>query len=213
MNRFSPDRFKRDPEISKMEERLDILRNEWKSGSIEYELYVNAWRKIATSGFRVKCIAIDGKCIHLVKPRKMATCAPLKVLNTNPHGKIEGDCTTRALAYCFPNIGYDKLRKRQEETGAKMSKTWCNTLVWTAIAEKNGDYAFFKMTKKRTRARVAAVLKTLKSPVFARSNGHVAIVHKGEVVDTWDSRCGKVTMIGVKRAEAAEARALIDTLN
>lgn len=124
--------------------------------------------------------------------------AKWRELNLNPTGALKGDCTTRAMTFCFPDIGYLVLNSKQHQRAREeLDSTWNNSRVWKQVAEEQGEYKFFKLVHPLTRARVASMTSDLKYPTLTISSSHVAACSRGEVIDTWDSRCGRVKEIGV----------------
>lgn len=184
-----------------LEKKLDFLVKNYKSNKDEY---VDLWKNVCNAGFRISRGLIANSLKHCIKAKKRGLEAPWRCLNLSPDQGSHGDCTTRALAYCFPEIGYHTLKLEQKRLSKMTGRAWNNCEVWHRVAFDHGGYEFFKLRVKRSRANVARSLKDLKSPILARSSGHVAVIHHGEVVDSWDSRNGRILELGFKNKEDVE---------
>ena len=121
----------------------------------------------------------------------------LQILNLNPDGEDISDCSTRSLAYCL-NEDYSKLRKLQNDLSVLLtgSKTdWNSHAVFESILQsRNWRKILFK--KKIPRYKLAQILKG-NIKIFTESYGHVAPIHNGKVIDTWNCTRGRVSSIFV----------------
>lgn len=191
------------------EAELDSLMAKYRAKEIGFEPYRNLWKEVVRSGFRIKRGWIDHKLVHVVSPKKRNMNAPWKELNLNPDGKSIGDCTTRALAYCFPEVGYHKLNQLQRTIAREFGFGWKSPFTWHQVAKETGGYEFFELRKKMSRANVAKLFSGLAKPVFTSSSRHVAVVDKGTVIDSWDSRGGRVVKVGLAPCDIPKAKDFI----
>ncbi len=187
-----------------MKKHLDSKSESW-----SMEAYTDLWKKAVSHGLRVSRKWVGGELKHRVVQKTHGTSVPWKQLNLSPDGKDHCDCTTRALAYCLPRLSYAELRKMQEEAASEFWTKWNCAAAWGEVLAREGGYAEVKLSKKIARFKVAKALSSLSYPVVAHSSRHVAVVDRGTVVDSWDSRNGRVDRIWVKRGDEVSAKRML----
>ena len=125
-----------------------------------------------------------------------------------------GDCSTRAMAYCLKGVStYREIEREQyriaKEQNDKRGIHWGDGRVklhrntngvWDKIMLNRG-YTWVKFRPGIRRDKLAALLSDLEYPVITQSSGHVAPVFHGSVIDIWDSRGGRCHSILVKNAD------------
>lgn len=123
----------------------------------------------------------------------------------------KGNCTTRALSYClrelftYREIEHEQYRLAEEANrsrgvywGDGRCKSHRNTNgIWEKVMVDMG-YGWIRFRKTVRRDNLATILHEIEYPIISQSSGHVAVVEKGAVVDSWDSRHGRCTRILVK---------------
>jgi len=126
----------------------------------------------------------------------------------------KGDCTTRAMAYClrgessYREIEREQYRFAEEANRAKglrwgdgRSKLHRNTVgIWDKVMLNRG-YVWVSFRKTIRRDKLAELLHDMAYPVITESSGHVAVVFRGSVIDSWDSRQGRCKGVLVKIAD------------
>ena len=138
--------------------------------------------------------------------------AELKIVNMKPNDGLstcKGDCTTRAMSFCLQGIfTYREIEHEQYRLAAEKNKGFCrgdgrqkvrrnSTGTWDMIMKDIG-YVWVRLGKTVRRDNLAVALRDVSYPIITHSSGHVAVVDKGFVVDSWDSRHGRCDMILVK---------------
>lgn len=202
-------------------ELSEIKQRGWPLKKVKFmNAQINLIRACQHEGFKVRLGMTETasrKSADLqvvVKPKKQGTKTPWKLVNMNPRGDHEGDCTTRALAWVFrEKWSYSQLRAMQEKISAQSpawGKTWRSAWVTIAHDEGWGDI----ILKRRVQtAKIAELFHKgmLKHPVFVRTTGHVAVVDDGVVVDSWDSRCKRVKQVLVQKEDFDMAKHALDS--
>ena len=202
-------------------ELSEIKQRGWPQKKVKFtNAQINLVRACEHEGFKVKLGMLrvasekSAELQVIVKPKKKGVLAPWKMVNMNPHGNYEGDCTTRALAWVFRDKwSYSQLRAMQEKISARSSdwgKTWRS--AWVDIARDEG-WDFIVLKRHVQTAKIAELFHKglLKHPVFVRTTGHVAVVDNGELVDSWDSRCKRVKEVLVKKEDFDMAKHALDS--
>ena len=125
----------------------------------------------------------------------------------------KGNCTTRSMSYCLQGIfTYREIEHEQyrlaAETNAKNGRYWGDgrrkvrrnsTGTWDSIMFDLGYvWMSFAGNRKIRRDNLAIALRNMEYPIITHSSGHVAVVDKGAVIDSWDSRHGRCDRILVK---------------
>lgn len=137
--------------------------------------------------------------------------AEWKNVNMRPNdGKpyCKGDCTTRAMSYCLQGVftyreieteQYRLARVTNEERGLirgdyrrKVRRNSQGT--WDSIMTDLG-YRWIALRGTVRRDNLAVYLREIPHPAITLSSGHVAVVDRGMVVDSWDSRHGRCMKI------------------
>lgn len=115
--------------------------------------------------------------------------------NFNRNDYNIGDCTTRSMTYCLNGIGINMTYNDIEAEQYKYAKIYhgprngCK--IWDKVLTNRG-FSWVQLNVRRNRAVVANVLHAIESPMVTISSGHACAIHKGKVLDTWDSRGGRV---------------------
>ena len=137
--------------------------------------------------------------------------AELKKIDMTPNdGKptCKGNCTTRAMSFCLQGIfTYREIEHEQyrlaEEANKKKGCYWGDgrrkvrrnsSGTWDSIMFDLG-YVWMKFNHTIRRDNLATALRNMDYPIITHSSGHVAVVDKGMVVDSWDSRHGRCDRI------------------
>lgn len=109
-----------------------------------------------------------------------------------------GDCTTRCMTYCLNGaMSYREVEDEQYRL-AKIRGTRRNTTGTYDLIMKNFGYEWIQLNTLKSRGYVAKYLKVIESPMMTLSRTHICPIHKGEVIDTWNSTGGMVFGIMVK---------------
>ena len=109
----------------------------------------------------------------------------------NIKDNCRGDCTTRAMTY-------DEVEAEQYRLAKKMHSRRNRTGVYDVILKTQG-WRWIQLSKCMARGEVAMRLKHYLPGVCALtlSRSHIAAVKDGKLIDTWDSRGGRVFAIMV----------------
>ena len=110
-----------------------------------------------------------------------------------------GDCTTRAIVAALEGaMTYDEVESEQYRLAKEMHSVRNRTGVYDKILVTRG-WRWIQLGKCMTRGEVAVRLKHYIHGVCALtlSRSHIATVKDGELIDTWDSRGGRVFAIMV----------------
>lgn len=204
-------------------ELSEIKQRGWPLKKVKFtNAQINLIRACQHEGFKVKFGMLETASrksaeLHvIVKPKKQGTKTHWKLVNMNPHGNHEGDCTTRALAWVFrEKWSYSQLRAMQEKISAqslgRSSKTWRS--AWVDIARDEGWSSDIILKRHVQTAKIAELFHKglLKHPVFVRTTGHVAVVDDGIVVDSWDSRCKRVKQVLVQKEDLERAKRALES--
>ena len=127
----------------------------------------------------------------------------------NTHDYNSGDCTTRAMAFVLRGIlSYKEIEAKQYSL-AKVRNTRRNTTgTWDLVLrEFNYSWIEIKSGNYTQRGRLANLFAEFNEPILAVSRTHVAVLDKGQIVDTWDSSRGKVFALLVSDFEIAKVSA------
>ena len=202
-------------------ELSEIKQRGWPLKRVKFtNAQINLIRACQHEGFKVRLGMLETASRRqadlkvIVKPKKQGTKTPWKLVNMNPRGDYEGDCTTRALAWVFrEKWSYSQLRAMQEKISARSlscGKTWRS--AWIDIAHDEGWDAIVLKRYVQT-AKIAELFHKglLKHPVFVRTACHVAVVDDGVLVDSWDSRCKRVKQVLVKKEDFDVAKHALDS--
>ena len=156
-----------------------------------------------------RAIPADG-----VTKRTRHFSAELKKIDMTPNdGKptCKGNCTTRAMSFCLQGIfTYREIEHEQyrlaAEANEKKGRYWGDgrrkvhrnsSGTWDVIMLDLG-YVWIKFNRTVRRDNLAVALRNIEYPIITHSSGHVAVVDKGFVVDSWDSRHGRCDRILIK---------------
>jgi hypothetical protein len=152
--------------------------------------------------------------IEEVSKRSRHFSAEWKNIDMTPNdGKptCKGNCTTRAMSFCLQGIfTYREIEHEQyrlaAEKNAENGSYWGDgrrkvhrntTGTWDMIMKDLG-YKWVRLGRKVRRDNLAVALQGMAYPIITLSSGHVAVVDRGAVVDSWDSRHGRCDMVMVK---------------
>lgn len=108
-----------------------------------------------------------------------------------------GDCTTRAIVYALEGtMTYAEVEAEQYRIAREKHAVRNRTGVYDRILVERG-WRWIQLSKCMTRGEVAVRLKHYMPGVCALtlSRTHIAAVKNGELLDTWDSRAGRVFAI------------------
>lgn len=128
----------------------------------------------------------------------------------NIKDNCSGDCTTRAIVAALDGaMTYDEVEAEQYRLAKEMHSVRNRTGVYDKILVTRG-WRWIQLGKCMTRGEVAVRLKFYMPDACALtlSRSHIATVKNGELIDTWDSRAGRVFAILVpyeKQNAAIEA--------
>ena len=117
----------------------------------------------------------------------------------NTHDNCKGDCTTRALTYCLAGeLTYNQVEDEQYKRAEKVGKRRNRTGVYDTIMLERG-WRWIQLSKPIARGEVAVRLAKKLPGVKAMtlSKTHIAAVDGGNLIDTWDSRGGRVFAVMV----------------
>lgn len=149
---------------------------------------------------------------HLNSVAKMCV---FKYVNVRPstyntRDNCKTDCTTRALTFCLGGeLTYNQVEDEQYKRAAKKGSRRNKTGVYDTILLERG-WRWIQLSKPIARGevavRLAKKLPDVKAMTLSRS--HIAVVEGGNLIDTWDSRAGRVYAVMVpgdkKTLEAAK---------
>ena len=148
----------------------------------------------------------DGTVRHAMVSKENET--GLVLMNLNPRGQMRADCTTRALTYFFQKSGidhsYEWIQARQyyfSRITHNSNHYWNVANVYERMLSGMGCQKIF-LKKPITRKALAEKLKDLKMPILTNSSHHLAIIHNGRTIDSWDSRQGRVRYFMAKLDDA-----------
>ena len=118
--------------------------------------------------------------------------------NWNEHTHNKGDCTTRSMTYCLNGaMSYEEIEAEQYRIGKEKGRVRNATGVWDEIMLRRG-YTWIQLEKRVSRQMIANYLSNFENAMITISRGHACAIHMGKVIDTWDSRSGRVYGILVK---------------
>jgi hypothetical protein len=120
---------------------------------------------------------------------------------------LKGDCTTRAMAYCLNGqMTYDEIESRQYVLAAQRHTRRNTNGTWDIILTEH-DYAKINLWRSVKRSVLARMLaNVITRPVVSHSSGHVAVIDKDGVHDTWDSRGGRCDALHVYKTDVVVVR-------
>lgn len=121
-----------------------------------------------------------------------------------------GDCTTRCMVTCLEGkMTYRDIEAEQYRL-ARIKGTRRNTNgTWDLILKNNG-FKWLQLNNLKSRANIANYLSTVKSPIATLSRSHVCAIQNGKVLDTWDSRGGRVYGVCVKEQDLLIVKTLLE---
>lgn len=120
-----------------------------------------------------------------------------------------GDCTTRCIVACLEGKMDYRAVEAEQYRLAKIHGTRRNTNgTWDKLLTNNG-FKWLQLKNLKSRANVASYLASIETPVATLSRSHVCAVKNGQVLDTWDSRGGRVYGVCVKEQDLLTAKSLL----
>lgn len=189
---------------------------EWRALTLDIKWYGYVLRKKNVKNVWGKRIGTIWRAIpaNEVAKRTRHFSAELKKIDMTPNdGKptCKGNCTTRSMSYCLQGIfTYREIEHEQyrlaNEVNAKHGRYWGDgkrkvhrnsSGTWDTIMFDLG-YVWMKFNHTVRRDNLALALRNIEYPIITHSSGHVAVVDKGVVVDSWDSRHGRCDRILIK---------------
>ena len=178
-------------------------------------------RKLVTLGYRAskrrvrdafgRLIAVIWSAKTIEQSRREGRNTECEFIFTDVRPKdrrtLKGDCTTRAMAYCLNGVmSYDEIEKRQYLLAAQRHTRRNTNGTWDIILTEH-EYAKLKLARSVKRSVLARMLaNTITKPVVSHSSGHVAVIDKDGVHDTWDSRGGRCLSIYVYKTDLVQVR-------
>jgi hypothetical protein len=124
---------------------------------------------------------------------------------------LKGDCTTRAMAYCLNGVmTYDEIERRQYELAAKRHTRRNSNGTWDIVLVEH-EYVKVRLARQVKRSVLARMLAAvITHPVVSHSSGHVAVIDKDGVHDTWDSRGGRCDALHAFKDDIEAIRRLLE---
>ena len=191
-------------------------RAEWRALALDIKWYGYVLRKKAVKNAWGRRVGTIWQAIPAdeVPKRTRHFSAELKKIDMRPNdGKptCKGDCTTRSMSYCLQGMfTYREIEHEQYRLAAEVNEVrGCHrgdgrrkvrrnsSGTWDSIMLDLG-YEWMKFNHAIRRDNLAVALRNIEYPVITHSSGHVAVVDKGFVVDSWDSRHGRCDRILIK---------------
>lgn len=188
---------------------------EWRSLTIGIKLYGYVLRKKTIKNAWGRRIGTIWRAVPADEAKRSRHfSAELKKIDMTPNdGKptCKGNCTTRAMSFCLQGIfTYREIEHEQYRLAAEANeKRGCywgdgrrkvrrnSSGTWDSIMIDLG-YVWMKFNHAIRRDNLAVALRNMDYPIITHSSGHVAVVDKGMVVDSWDSRHGRCDRILIK---------------
>ena len=118
-----------------------------------------------------------------------------------------GDCSTRCLTWIL-NGDYREIENRQYAIARDFNARFPhegfnyhrnNNDVYSVILHENG-YKWIQLSKTISRGKLALILSNFEK-IVSLSRTHVCPIHKGYVIDNWDSTAGQVFGICVRNED------------
>lgn len=132
------------------------------------------------------------------KVRPMFQPVNVRPSNWNIHTHNKGDCTTRSMTYCLGGqLTYEQIEAEQYMYGEQMGTLRNATRVWSEVMKRRG-YGWIQFDKRVVREVIATFFANYQHSFITLSRGHACAIDRGIVIDTWDSRGGRVYGILVK---------------
>lgn len=189
----------------KCEQLSDINLDIWSSSILSRRCELTAkFRKISRevidAGFKIRRsrkTMPNGKVKPVFKPYTLKHTDSLEIVDVRPGSiKIKGDCTTRGLVYCL-GADYVKMRDEQNRISQRIYGTksmWNYETVWSKPLIAAG-WKKITLKKKMARFNLAKLIGHISQPILTHSSHHVAAMHHGKVIDTWNSQGGRVDFV------------------
>lgn len=120
-----------------------------------------------------------------------------------------GDCTTRCIVTCLEGKMDYRAVEAEQYRLAKIRGTHRNiTGTWDKLLTNNG-FKWLQLKNLKSRANIASYLASIETPIATLSRTHVCAVKNGQVLDTWDSRGGRVYGLCVKEQDLLNVKSLL----
>jgi hypothetical protein len=159
-----------------------------------------AWRQLTSMGFKVRrhrSRARGNLTIRYTIERLNG--GNFLFTNLRPddgYRTLNGDCTTRALAFILEGtMTYREIEREQYMLAAQRRTRRNSAGTWELVATHRG-YVLARLDRGVKRGVLAEALRGIAHPLISRSSGHAAAIDtEGRVRDTWDSRGGVVKAV------------------
>jgi hypothetical protein len=211
-------------EINNIVTRLNTIQKkvfDYSLTSADRREFKELTRKLGTLGYRAskrrvrdtfgRLIAVVWSAKSIEQSRKDGRNTECEFIFTDVRPKnrrtLKGDCTTRAMAYCLNGqMTYDEIESRQYVLAAQRHTRRNTNGTWDIILTEH-DYAKINLWRSVKRSVLARMLaKVITRPVVSHSSGHVAVIDKDGVHDTWDSRGGRCDALHVYKTDVVVVR-------
>jgi hypothetical protein len=211
-------------EINNIVTRLNTIQKkvfDYSLTSADRREFKELTRKLGTLGYRASkrrvrdtfgcLIAVVWSAKSIEQSRKDGRNTECEFIFTDVRPKnrrtLKGDCTTRAMAYCLNGqMTYDEIESRQYVLAAQRHTRRNTNGTWDIILTEH-DYAKINLWRSVKRSVLARMLaKVITRPVVSHSSGHVAVIDKDGVHDTWDSRGGRCDALHVYKTDVVVVR-------
>lgn len=205
--------------------QIDALKNGRLRGD-DREEWNRTQREIRELGYRSHAMRVPDGWLWYVKPAEEAPrrqrhfrCEWVKKDVSPDEKHLKGNCTTRAMTYCLPQMTYREIEDEQYRLAAEAKFAsrrdghmvrYCRNSrgVWEKVLLKRG-YVQFSIRRPTRADRVANALSAASEPMVCVSSHHAAVIHGGKVVDSWDSRGKRVQKLIVKAETEQMVRSLL----
>jgi hypothetical protein len=130
--------------------------------------------------------------------------------NYNTKDFNKGDCTTRSMFYALNGeMTYEEIEAEQYRIGKERGTVRNMLGTWDKVLTNRG-FEWIQFSNNIVRQRLATYLNDIETPMVTISRGHACAIHKGNVIDTWDSRGGRCYGILVKSCEIGNVIKIIE---
>lgn len=134
----------------------------------------------------------------------------------SPYTDNRGDCSTRCLTWIL-NGNYREIENRQYAIAADFNNKLIHegfnyhrnsNDVYSVILHEHG-YKWIRFSKTVSRGKLAVLLSDFEK-IVSLSRTHVCPIHKGYVIDNWDSTAGQVFALCVKVEDIEAVRETVE---
>ena len=121
--------------------------------------------------------------------------------NYNTRDFNKGDCTTRSMFYALQGaMSYEEIEAEQYRIGKERGTVRNMVGTWDKVLTNRG-FRWVQFSNNIVRDRLAKCLAGFETPMVTISRGHACAIHKGNVIDIWDSRGGRCYGVLVKECD------------